>query len=100
MNQLGLSSLGFESHVSFTIRHYFRWPRNDRIQNFHRAPRLLPNTPAGGSSFFLLCLAAVWVVGFAREILAFWREVAYFEELGRLENLDSTYQSGPQMGHS
>ena len=51
-----------------------------------------------GLLILLLSLAAVWVVGFIREILAFRREVAYFEELDCLENLDSTYQSWSQMG--
>jgi hypothetical protein len=53
-----------------------------------------------GLLILLLSLAAIWMVGFIREILAFWDEVAYFEELDRLENLDSTYQSWSQIGLS
>jgi hypothetical protein len=53
-----------------------------------------------GLLVLLLSLASVLVVGSIREILAFRREVAYFEELDRLENLDSTYQYLSQIGLS
>src|SRR5271155_1172381 len=64
---------------------------------FRRARLPSPKRTCVGLLILLLSLAAVWVVGFIREILAFRREVAYFD---RIESLDSTYQSWSQMGLS
>jgi hypothetical protein len=46
----------------------------------------------------LLTLATLWVVGFMREVFAFWRELDYFRELDRGSELDSTWETFSQMG--
>jgi hypothetical protein len=43
-----------------------------------------------GLTILLLTLATLWVIGFMREVLAFWRELDYFTELDRNSELDST----------
>jgi uncharacterized membrane protein len=70
-------------------------------RSFFRRARLpsLKHTCVG-LLILLLSLAGIWMVGFTREILAFRHEVAYFEELDRLENLDNIYQSLSQIGLS
>jgi hypothetical protein len=53
-----------------------------------------------GLLILLLTLVSVWTVGFIRELFEFWREVAYFEELHRISDLDATWESLSRMGLS
>ena len=53
-----------------------------------------------GLLILLLILATVCTVAFTGAILALQREVAYFEELDRISQLDRTWQSLSQMGLS
>lgn len=51
-----------------------------------------------GLFILLLALASFWTVGFVNSIFAFWRELAYFMELDRIQDLENTWKSFSEMG--
>jgi hypothetical protein len=51
-----------------------------------------------GLVILLLTLALLFMVVFIRELFAFWRELDYFEELDRIRDLDSAWESLSGLG--